>query len=58
MFTNSEILKAFLKSKGFSMGYIYTQVGQWAFFKNRFSKDIIEKLERITGEDLSMFINV
>lgn len=62
MFTNSEILKSIIKSKGFSIYDIYTKMGSKrsvyvAFEENRFTKKFINKLENIIGEDLSVFIN-
>lgn len=62
MYTNSEILQAILASKGLNVhkiheamnnaGYVYEN-----FKNNRFTANFIHKLEKIVGEDLSMFIN-
>lgn len=62
MFTNSEILKSILESKGFSVYDIYLKMGSKrnvykAFDENVFTKKFIEELSKIVGEDLSMFIN-
>lgn len=62
MFTNSDILKSILKSKGFSVYDIYLKMGKkrnvyQAFEENVFTKKFIDELSRIVGEDLSMFIN-
>lgn len=62
MLTNSEIIKSILKEKGLTVydihkklncaGYVYE-----SFDKNRFTEKFIRKLEKIVGEDLSIFIN-
>ncbi len=62
MFTNSEIILQILKEKGMTLydvreklngaGYVYEN-----FKNNVFTAKFIKKLEEITGEDLSMFIN-
>lgn len=62
MFTNSDILKSILKSKGFSVYDIYLKMGSKrnvykAFDENVFTKKFIDELSLIVGEDLSMFIN-
>ena len=62
MFTNSEILKSFLEAKGYNIHKIYLLLGKnrkvySAFELNRFTKEFIQELENIVGEDLSIFIN-
>ncbi len=62
MFTNSEILKSILESKGLSVYDIYIKMGSKrnvykAFDENVFTEKFIRKLEKIVGEDLSIFIN-
>lgn len=62
MFTNSEILQSILSSKGYSIHKIYLLMGKnrkvySAFELNRFTKKFIQELEKIVGEDLSIFIN-
>lgn len=62
MYTNSEMLQAILEEKGLSVYDVCLQLGHSGrvyehFKKNRFNKHIITKLEEMTGEDLSMFIN-
>lgn len=62
MFTNSEMLKSILSSKGFSVYDIFLRLGKKrsvykAFEENTFNKKFINELEKIVGEDLSIFIN-
>ena len=62
MFTNSEIIKSIIEAKGFSIYDIYLKMGSKrnvykAFDENVFTKKFIKELEKIIGEDLSMFIN-
>lgn len=62
MFTNSEILKSIIESKGLSIYDIYLKMGSKrnvykAFDENVFTKKFINELEKIICEDLSMFIN-
>lgn len=62
MFTNSEILKSILESKGLSVYDIYIKMGKKrnvykAFDENVFTKKFIKDLEEIVGEDLSIFVN-
>lgn len=62
MFTNSEMLKSILESKGLTVYDIYLKMGSKrnvykAFEDNVFTKKFIKELEKIVGEDLSMFIN-
>lgn len=62
MFTNSDILKLLLETKGLSVYDIYLKMGSKrnvykAFNENVFTEKFIRKLEKIVCEDLSMFIN-
>ena len=62
MFTNSEIIKSILKSKGLNVHKVYVAMNNSgevyrAFNENHFTPRFIEKLEKIVGEDLKVFIN-
>lgn len=62
MFTNSEMLKSIIEAKGLNVHKIYLKMGQKrnvykAFEENIFTRKFIKELEKIIGEDLSMFIN-
>ena len=62
MFTNSEIIQQILKEHGLSVYDVHKRMNSAGFvyenFKNNvFTPKFIKKLEEITGEDLSMFIN-
>ena len=62
MFTNSDILKSILESKGLTVYDIYLKMGSKrnvykAFDENVFTAKFIKELEKIVCEDLSMFIN-
>lgn len=62
MFTNSEILKSIIEAKGFKIYDIFVKMGRKrsvykAFEENTFNKNFINELEKIIGEDLSIFIN-
>lgn len=62
MYTNSEILQAILETKGLNVHKIHLAMNKSghvyrAFKNNHFSADFIRKLEKIVGEDLSIFIN-
>lgn len=63
MFTNSEMLKSIIEAKGLSIYKIYLKMGKkrnvyQAFEENMFTERFIKKLEKIVGEDLSMFVNI
>ncbi len=62
MYTNSEILQAILASKGLNVHKIHLAMNKsgevYRSFKgNHFTANFIKKLEKIVGEDLSMFVN-
>ena len=62
MFTNSEILKSILESKGLTIHKVYLQMNKnrdvyRAFENNHFTEKFIERLEKIVGENLHYFIN-
>lgn len=62
MYTNSEIIKGILKEKGLTVYDIHKKMNYAgcvyeSFDKNRFTEKFIRKLEKIVGEDLSIFIN-
>lgn len=62
MYTNSEIIQAILESKGLNVHKIHVAMNKSghvyrAFKNNHFTAGFIHELEKIVGEDLSMFIN-
>lgn len=62
MFTNSEIILQILREKGITLYDVHTRLNNAGYvyenFKNNvFTAKFIKKLEEITGENLSMFIN-
>lgn len=62
MFTNSDVLKSIIESKGLKIYDIFVKMGRKrsvykAFEENTFNKKFIDELEKIISEDLSIFIN-
>jgi len=62
MYTDSKILQAILESKGLSVYKVHLAMNKSgdvyrSFNNNHFTANFIHKLEKIVGEDLSMFIN-